>query len=113
MAYRDPKTKEDLLDRMTRIDFSGDLRDLGADHNVQLKRLKRHVLRLVFPTTGQSFDLTVHKPRSEAAPKRAPAPKNVTPIHRRKRNRAAPSPAPQAQAPANEESGGEKSQGVA
>lgn len=59
--FKDPKRKEDILDRMTRIDFSGDLRALGND--VQVTRLKAHVLQLFFPKTNKKFNLTVHKPR--------------------------------------------------
>jgi hypothetical protein len=67
MFTQEPKTKEDILDRMTRIDFSGDLRQLGE--SVQLHRLKRHVLQLYFPKTGKKFNLTVHKPRPEGKKK--------------------------------------------
>lgn len=65
MAYRDPKTKEEILNRMMQRDFNGDLSTLAADGAIQLQRIKRHVLRLVFPTTGKKFDLTIHKPRPE------------------------------------------------
>lgn len=63
MAERDPKTKEELLDRMARIDYSGDLRDLAANRNLMLKRTKKHVLEMIFPTSGSTFLLTVRKPR--------------------------------------------------
>lgn len=94
MSKRDPRTKEEILDRMTRIDFSGDLRTLGAQ-GVLLERIKPHVLRMVFPETGQKYELTVHKPRPEAtvAKMRAKLLKkrrraNVVPIKRGKRSAA-------------------------
>lgn len=64
-AFRDPKTKEDLLDRMMRRDFSGDLADLAEGRNLQMERIRPHVIRLKFGATGKTFDLTVHKPRPE------------------------------------------------
>lgn len=72
MSYRDPKTKEDIINRLTSTDFSGDLRDLAKDRNMQMQRIKRHVLRLKFIDSGREFDLTIHKPRGERAPKRVP-----------------------------------------
>jgi hypothetical protein len=72
-VYKDPKRKEDLLDRMTRMDFNGDLRTLGND--VQLSRLKAHVLQLFFPQTGKRFNLTVHKPRGPRKAKITAKPK--------------------------------------
>lgn len=65
---REPRTKEDVLNRMTSIDFDGDLRHLSD--SVQLKRLKRHVLQLYFPESQRRFNLTIHKPRPEK-PKKA------------------------------------------
>lgn len=62
-AFRDPKTKEDLLDRMMRRDFSGDLADLAENRNLQMERIRPHVIRLTFGASGKTFDLTVHKPR--------------------------------------------------
>lgn len=92
-AYRDPRTKEDILDRMTRIDFNGDLRTLGAE-GVRLERIKRHVLRIVF-AGGAKYDLTIHKPRPEAtlakmALKRVRKARrnNIVPIRRGKRRAA-------------------------
>lgn len=62
----DPRTKEDFLDRMMARDFSGDLADLAAGRKLGLERLKPHVIRLRFGDSGKVFDLTIHKPRSEA-----------------------------------------------
>lgn len=67
MTIAEPKTKEDILDRLTRIDFDGDLRHLGQ--NVGVQRLKAHVLSLYFPNSGKTFLLTVHKPRPEPVKK--------------------------------------------
>ena len=66
-AFRDPKTKADLLDRMMMRDFTGDIMDLAEGRNLRLVRVKPHVLRLIFLTSGEQFDLTVHKPRQGEA----------------------------------------------
>lgn len=92
--YREPRTKEDVLNRMTSMDFDGNLKNLGE--NVQLKRIKRHVLQIFFGNSGQAFNLTVHKPRPDkprakkaAAPAteaEAPAPAKKKATRRRTRH---------------------------
>lgn len=61
---KEPKTKEQFLNRMLSIDFSGDIRDLAADRGVTLKRLSGNKLELRFEQSGQVFELVVRKPRS-------------------------------------------------
>lgn len=62
---RDPRSKEDFLDRILRFDFEGDIRQIGAQ-TASIVRIAPHVLRMTFPESGETFDLTVHKPRSES-----------------------------------------------
>lgn len=62
MFTRDPKTKEELLDRMLRYDFEGDIRDTGAE-KATLKRMGPNRLQLQFPRTGKIFELSIHLPR--------------------------------------------------
>lgn len=59
---RDPKTKEDFLDRLLMADFDGDIRNLGAQP-ARIKRLAANALELVFPDSGVVYELTVHRPR--------------------------------------------------
>ena len=61
---KEPKTKEQFLNRMLMSDFSGDIRDLAADRNITLRRASANVLDLTFNTTGQHFQLVVRKPRT-------------------------------------------------
>lgn len=61
---RDPRTKEDFLDRMLRYDFDGDIRNLGGT-TASIVRIGANALRLTFPDSGVVFDLTVHRPREE------------------------------------------------
>lgn len=68
-AFHDPKTKEDLLDRMMRRDFTGDLADLAEDRNLRMERVRPHIIRLHFGASGKTYDLTVHKPRPEGGVK--------------------------------------------
>lgn len=63
-AMRDPKSKSEILDSLLRIDYSGDMRDLAANRNVVIQRVKQNVVRLAFPGSGRVFDLTVHKRRA-------------------------------------------------
>lgn len=65
MPKRDPKTKEQLLDRMLSYDFNGDIRRLGAEP-ARIERIGANALRLTFPDTDTVFDLTVHRPREFA-----------------------------------------------
>lgn len=62
-AFKDPKTKADVIDRMMSRDFSGDLADLAVDRNLKLLRIKPHVMRMKFGHSGEQFDLTIHKTR--------------------------------------------------
>jgi hypothetical protein len=61
---KEPKTKEQFLNRMLMTDFSGDIRDLATDRNIQLKRTSANKLELTFLSSGQKFELIVRKPRS-------------------------------------------------
>lgn len=66
MAYnRDPKTKSEILDRILRRDFDGDLTKLGQDGQAVLDRKGPNVLALRFPVSGEVFELTVHKRREQ------------------------------------------------
>lgn len=62
---RDPRTKEEFLDRMLSFDFDGDIRNLGVE-TATVQRLGPNALRLKFPDSDQVFDLTIHKPREFA-----------------------------------------------
>lgn len=62
---RDPRTKEEFLDRMLSFDFDGDIRHLGVEP-ATIQRMGPNALRLKFPDSDQVFDLTVHKPREFA-----------------------------------------------
>lgn len=68
---RDPKTKEDILNRMLSYDFDGDIRHLGEEP-AQITRTGAHTLRLTFPASGRVFDVSVHRPREFAQPRPAP-----------------------------------------
>lgn len=63
-AKRDPRTKEEFLDRILRFDFTGDIREIGAEA-ASIVRTGPNSLKLTFPVSGQTFELTVHKPRGE------------------------------------------------
>lgn len=65
---RDPKTKEDILNRMLSYDFDGDIRHLGEEP-AQITRTGAHTLRLTFPASGRVFDVSVHRPREFAQPR--------------------------------------------
>lgn len=70
---RDPKTKEDILNRMLSYDFDGDIRHLGEEP-AQITRTGPHTLRLTFPASGRVFDVSVHRPREFAQARQTPAP---------------------------------------
>lgn len=59
---RDPRTKEELLDRMMSFDFDGDIRHLGVEV-ASITREGPNRLRLVFPNSGKAFELSIHIPR--------------------------------------------------
>lgn len=62
MRKRDPRTKEELLDRMLSFDFDGDIRHLGVE-TASVVRSGPNRLLLTFPDSGVTFELTVHRPR--------------------------------------------------
>lgn len=64
-SRRDPRTKQELLDRMMSFDFDGDIRHLGAE-DARLKRVAANKIALEFPATGKTFELAVRIPRAEA-----------------------------------------------
>lgn len=65
LRKKDPKTKEQLLDRMLSFDFDGDIRHLGEE-NATLVRTGANSLLLTFPASGVTFELSVHRPREFA-----------------------------------------------
>lgn len=73
MRKRDPRTKEELLDRMLSFDFDGDIRHLGVE-TASVVRSGPNRLLLTFPDSGVTFELTVHRPRefSQHVAKAAP-----------------------------------------
>lgn len=63
MAHRrDPRTKEELLNRMLSYDFDGDIRNLGEE-TARLVRVAPNRLELQFPATGRCYELAVKLPR--------------------------------------------------
>lgn len=64
---RDPRTKEELLDRMLSFDFDGDIRHLGKGE-ASLTRLAANRMLLSFKDSGKTFELSVHIPRGEDRP---------------------------------------------
>jgi len=66
-AFKDPTTKYDLIDRMMRRDFDGDLASLAVDRKLRYERTRPNVLKLEFGHSGQTFELVVRKPRTEEA----------------------------------------------
>lgn len=79
---RDPRTKEELLDRMLSFDFDGDIRHLGKE-NASIHRIARNKIELRFPDSDRTYELTVRLPRGEqkAARREEPveAPEKPTP----------------------------------
>lgn len=71
-AKRDPRTKEEFLDRILRFDFDGDVRNIGAEP-ATIVRTGANSLLLTFPATGTTFELSIHRPRefSKAAESRS------------------------------------------
>lgn len=61
-SNRDPRSKEDLLDRLMMADFDGDVRALGRER-AKIERVDPYTVRLTFPFSGAVFDLEVHRPR--------------------------------------------------
>lgn len=93
---RDPRTKEEVLNRMLSYDFDGDIRNLG-EQPASIVRTGAHTLRLIFPASGTVFDVTIHRPREFAQNKRAA----VAPPEQRtfKQGRARVTPVPGMEAP--------------
>lgn len=58
---RDPRTKEELLNKMLSYDFDGDIRHLGE--NVQIERTSPNTMTLHFPNLGKTYELMVRIPR--------------------------------------------------
>lgn len=102
MPKRDPKTKEQLLDRMLSYDFNGDIRQLGAEP-ARIERIGANALRLTFPDTDTVFDLTVHRPREFAKVERKAEERSFggaeQAMERRNARVEAEAPAPEAPAP--------------
>jgi hypothetical protein len=94
-AKRDPRTKEEFLDRILRFDFDGDIRNIGAEP-ATIVRTGANALLLTFPESGVTFELSVHRPRefSQAAESRSFAPST-----RGLRHVAPPAEAPAQEAP--------------
>lgn len=67
---RDPRTKEELLDRMLSYDFDGDIRHLGAEE-ASLVRTAPNKLLLSFPKSGRIYELVARLPRTENHPRPA------------------------------------------
>lgn len=59
---RDPRSKEELLNKMLSFDFHG-IPDLG---DVQINRTSPQTVELTFPKLGRTYELTVRIPRDEA-----------------------------------------------
>lgn len=76
-SKRDPRTKEELLDRMLRFDFDGDIRNVGAEP-ATIVRDKANALLLKFPHSGVVFELSVHRPREYAQVARASEERSFT-----------------------------------
>jgi hypothetical protein len=99
----DPRTKEQLLDRMMSFDFDGDIRHLGVEP-ASIVRVSPNTLRLTFPDSGVTYELSVHRPRefSQAAQRsgesRSFAPSGEEPSTRGLR-RTQPEEAPAAEEP--------------
>lgn len=66
MAYnRAPKTKTEMVDRMLQVDFRG-FPSLGADGDVIVRRARSNAVELMFPDTGERFEVAVHKRRDQS-----------------------------------------------
>lgn len=64
-AHRDPRTKEDFLNRMFSFDFSGDIRQLG-ERTATLERTSANKALVTFPASDTTFELVIRKPRAFA-----------------------------------------------
>lgn len=77
MERRDPRTKEELLNRLLSYDFNGDLRHLG-DGMATIVRTAKHKTLLRF-TNGQEFELVVRKPNESRRKQPAPEARKASP----------------------------------
>lgn len=59
---RDPKTKEQFLNRIMSYDFDGDFSSLG-EGKPKVSRIAANKVAIDFPMTGQHYELVVRKPR--------------------------------------------------
>lgn len=66
LRNRDPRSKEELLDRMMSFDFDGDIRHLGSEP-ARITRLSPNRIALTFPASDRTYELSVHIPRTEVA----------------------------------------------
>lgn len=64
-AIKDPTTKANFLDKIMQRDFTGDLADLAVNRDLRIARVKANSITLTFGDSGQQFELTVRKPRTE------------------------------------------------
>ena len=62
--HTDPRTKEQFLNRILSYDFDGDLANLGESKAV-ISRTAPNKVGVIFPTTGQTYELVVRKPRAK------------------------------------------------
>lgn len=62
--HTDPRTKEQLLNRLLSYDFDGDLANIG-ETRAAITRTAANRVDIRFPATGQHFALIVRKPRAK------------------------------------------------
>lgn len=58
---KDPRTKEELLNKLLSYDFNGDVRTLGE--GTQIKRVDPQTLHVTFPKIGRTYEIAVRIPR--------------------------------------------------
>lgn len=63
---RDPRTKEEFLDRMLSYDFDGDIRHLGVGE-ATIQRASANSVWVRFPTSERDYLLTIRLPRGPRA----------------------------------------------
>ncbi len=95
MAKRDPRTKEEIVNRILSLDFTGNLKDVFKDPElVKLQRLQPHIVRLV-TSSGEKFDLTIHKRRTEESNKKLRAARAAKKAGKRQDGASHQTPPPQ------------------
>lgn len=62
--YGTPRKKQDVLNRMMSVDFSG-LHNLDPTGRTIVERPSRHMIKVTFLTTGETYEISVHKRRDE------------------------------------------------